>query len=141
MSANLKVALTGYSSYKGREGFIAFLLHRITGLGTLLFLTLHIAITSTVYFFPQWYDRLIVIFRWPVIMFLEIILVYCVIYHGVNGLRIAYTDLIKPQMYLSKSWNTSIRSTILFSVLLWLPLAAIMGYNLLKHGLGLFGGN
>lgn len=141
MSANFRVALMGYISYKGRDGFIAFILHRIAGLGTLLFLTFHIATTATVYFLPQWYDRLIMVFRWPLIMFLEIILVFCVIYHGVNGLRIAYFDLIRPNMYLSQTWKSSIRSTMMLSILLWLPLAVIMGYNLLKYGLGFFGGN
>jgi succinate dehydrogenase / fumarate reductase, cytochrome b subunit len=141
MSTNFRSALTGYTSYRGREGFIAFLLHRITGLGTLLFLTFHIATTATVYFSPQWYDRLIMVFRWPLIMFLEIILVFCVIYHGVNGIRLAYSDLIKPELYRSKSWKTSFKSTILLTILLWLPLATIMGYNLLKYGLGLFEGN
>lgn len=140
MSANFRATLSGYAFYKGREGFLAFILHRITGLGTLFFLTLHITSTATVYFAPQWYDKLIIIFRWPLIMFLEIILVFCVIYHGVNGLRIAYFDLIKPKMYQSKSWKISVRSTMLLAFLLWLPLATIMSYNLLKYGLGMFGG-
>ena len=140
MSANFRATLSGYASYKGREGFIAFLLHRITGLGTLFFLSLHIITTASVYFAPQWYDRLILVFRWPLVMFLEIILVFCVIYHGVNGLRIAYFDLIKPEMYKARLWKTSVRSTILLAFLLWCPLAFVMSYNLLKYGLGLFGG-
>ena len=41
--------LGGYAAYKGGKGFWAFLLHRITGLGTLLFLTVHITMTSMVY--------------------------------------------------------------------------------------------
>ena len=140
MSSNFRATLSGYASYKDREGMIIFLLHRITGLGTLLFLVMHITTTASVYFAPAWYDRMIMIFRWPWVMFLEIILVFCVVYHGVNGLRIAYFDLFKSKFYQSKPWKTSVRSTILIAILLWLPLAAIMGYNLLKYGFGLFGG-
>ena len=36
--------------YRGREGHLSFIGHRLAGLGTLLFLTIHILDTSTVYF-------------------------------------------------------------------------------------------
>ncbi|MBM2843086.1 MAG: sdhC, partial [Anaerolineales bacterium] len=44
----LRVPLEGSLHYRGREGQWAYLLHRVTGLGTLLFLTIHILDTSTV---------------------------------------------------------------------------------------------
>jgi succinate dehydrogenase / fumarate reductase cytochrome b subunit len=130
--------LSGYTTYKGGKGFLAFLLHRVTGLGTLLFLTLHIAITATVYFYPPWYNRLMQLFLWPPVMFAEIILVFCVIYHGVNGLRIAYIDLYKPQWLNNRQSNKALVTTLTVAVLLWLPTAVVMGYNLLKYGFNLF---
>ncbi len=36
--SSLKTTLSGYAGYRGREGHYSFLLHRITGLGTALFL-------------------------------------------------------------------------------------------------------
>ena len=130
--------LSGYTTYKGGKGFLAFLLHRITGLGTLLFLTLHITITATVYFYPPWYNRLMELFLWPPVMLAEIILVFCVIYHGVNGLRIAYIDLFKPQWLKTRQTNQALTSTLTVAILLWLPTAVVMGYNLLKYGFNLF---
>ena len=56
---SLKINLTGLTRYKGREGQISFLLHRLSGLGTLLFLAVHILDTSTVYFFPSLYEHAI----------------------------------------------------------------------------------
>jgi succinate dehydrogenase / fumarate reductase, cytochrome b subunit len=132
--------LTGYATYKGGKVFLAFLLHRVTGLGTLLFLTVHVTTTATVYFYSPWYSRLMEVFRLPLVMFTEIILVFCVIYHGANGLRIAYIDLYKPQMLAARQSNKAVLTTFIVAVLLWLPTAVVMGYNLLKYGLGLLGG-
>lgn len=140
MLHNLKAALSGYATYKGGRGFLSFLLHRITGLGTLLFLTIHITTTASVYFFPKFYNHFIELFRLPAFMLGEIVLVFCVIYHGVNGLRIAYFDLFKPQLWKAKTSRQASLATLVIAVLLWIPPAAVMGYNLLKYGLGLFGG-
>jgi len=132
--------LSGYATYKGSKGFLAFLLHRVTGLGTLLFLTGHVTTTATVYFYSPWYNRLMEVFRLPLVMFAEMILVFCVIYHGANGLRIAYIDLYKPQMLAARQSNKAVLTTFIVAVLLWLPTAVVMGYNLLKYGFGLLGG-
>lgn len=138
MFPNIKTTLAGYTNYKG-YGLLAFLLHRITGLGTLFFLTLHVLTTSSVYFYPQVYNKIIGIFRWPPVMFAEIILVFCVIYHGVNGLRIAYFDLFTNKLRKETSAKKSFIYTLVIAIILWIPPATVMGYNLLKYGLGLFG--
>lgn len=88
----LKLILNGLTRYGG-EGQLSFLLHRLTGLGTLLFLTFHVLDTSTVYFFPSLYEEAIAIYRSTPFLIGEIFLVFSVIYHGVNGARIAIFDL------------------------------------------------
>ena len=138
MFPNIKTTLAGYANYKG-YGLLAFLLHRITGLGTLFFLTIHVLTTSSVYFYPQGYNKIIGIFRWPPVMFAEIILVFCVIYHGVNGLRIAYLDLFKPDLWKKASAKKSVIYTLMIAIVLWIPPAAVMGYNMFHFGLSLFG--
>jgi len=86
------------------------------------------------------YNRLIEIFQWPLIMLAEIILVFCVIYHGANGLRIAYIDLFKPHLLQQRNSTKALVTTLVVAILLWLPAAGVMSYNLLKYGFGLFGG-
>jgi succinate dehydrogenase / fumarate reductase cytochrome b subunit len=140
MSQKFIRTISGYFAYKGSSSFSAFLLHRITGLGTLLFLTFHITSTASVYFYSPLYNRLMELFQWPPVMIAEIILVFCVIYHGANGLRIAYIDLFKPEWLKSRQSNQAVVTTLIIAILLWLPPAAVMGYNLLKYGFGLFGG-
>lgn len=134
--ASLRTTLSGYLFYRGREGHLSFLLHRVTGLGTLLFLTVHIIDTSWAYFAPELYNHAIMLYTTWYYMLGEIALVFCVIFHGVNGLRIAYYDMFKPQAWNIESQRKSVRWTLAISIVLWLPAAAIMGYHLLHKTLG-----
>ena len=133
MFDSLSKTIKGYLSYRGREGQLAFLLHRLTGLGTLLFLTIHIIDTAMIYFYPPLYKEAILLYQNPVFMVGEIGLVFSVIYHGVNGLRIAYVDLFKPKHWRIDTQRKAVRWTLGISILLWLPLAAIMASKLVEN--------
>jgi succinate dehydrogenase / fumarate reductase, cytochrome b subunit len=132
----LKVNLTGLARYRGREGHYSFLLHRITGLGVLLFLIIHILDTSTVYFYPELYEHAIEIYRSTPFIIGEIILVFSVIYHGINGLRIALLDLYFTDKWTITTQRKAAKWTFILSVILWLPAAFWMGRNLLIHNFG-----
>jgi len=138
--ASLKTTLKGYLKYRGGEGQISFLLHRLTGLGTLLFLIIHILDTSTVYFFPDLYEHAIGLYRSTPFMLGEIALVFAVIYHALNGLRVAIVDMFLPAKWTLKAQRSAARWTLTASIVLWLPAAAVMMRSLLKHNFGLFGG-
>jgi succinate dehydrogenase / fumarate reductase cytochrome b subunit len=138
--ASLRTTLSGYVRYRGREGHYAFLLHRFTGLGTLLFLAIHIVDTSFVYFYPHLYEEALNIYRWTPFMIGEILLVFAVIYHGINGFRVIYVDMVKPAAWTIKAQRKAATWTLAVSIVLWLPAAGIMGYNLLHHNFGMFGG-
>lgn len=138
--SRLKATMEGYARYRGREGQWSFLLHRITGLGTLLFLTVHILDTSTVYFYPSLYMEAIRIYRSTLFGVAEIFLVFCVFFHGVNGLRIAYFDLVTPHRWEISTERRSVWLTLGVTLVLWLPSAVFMLRNLLIHNFGWFGG-
>jgi succinate dehydrogenase / fumarate reductase cytochrome b subunit len=112
---------------------VAFLLHRISGLAVLLFLSIHIVDTSTVYFFPEFYEEFLAVYRAPVFMLLEIALVAGVVYHGLNGFRIALFDLVLPAAWTIERERLSVRLTILLAALLWLPAGLIMGGNFIGY--------
>lgn len=131
--ASIRTTFTGYIKYRGREGQTSFLLHRFTGLGTLLFLAIHILDTATVYYYPSLYQHAIELYRQPVFMLGEIGLVFSVIFHGVNGLRIAYVDLFKPAAWTIDKQRSAARTVLTLSVLLWLPAAFIMARNLVEN--------
>jgi len=128
----LRTVITGSVHYRGREGQLAFILHRLSGLGTLLFLALHILDTSTVYFFPALYKEALALYRHPLFMLGEIFIVAAVLYHGVNGLRIALFDLF-PRLWRAEREKPSVYTTLAVTVVLWLPAAFIMGRSLIGH--------
>ncbi len=138
MSA-LRTALDGYVRYRGREGQTSFLLHRITGLGVVLFLGIHILDTATVYFFPSLYPHAMALYGATPFMLGEIVLVFCVIYHGANGLRLALSDWF-PKLWKIRTERSWALLTFVLAVILWAPAAGIMGYNLLKYNFHMFGG-
>ena len=80
-------------SYRGREGYWAWILHRFSGVGVLIFLVLHIADTMLVGFGPQFYDHAVEsLYRNPVGRGGEVLLVAALVYHSANGLRIIAID-------------------------------------------------
>jgi succinate dehydrogenase / fumarate reductase cytochrome b subunit len=78
--------------YKGQSGMWSWLLHRITGLGLLLFLFIHIVDISLLGFGPAVYNDGITIFDHIVVRFLSLALVGAVFYHAFNGTRIMLVD-------------------------------------------------
>lgn len=139
-SSSLRTTLQGYVKYRGREGQWSFLLHRITGLGVLLFLAIHILDTATVYFAPSLYDEVIKLYRSTVFGLGEIALVFCLFFHGVNGVRIAYLDIFKPAGWMPESERRSALIAMVVTLILFIPSAVIMLRSLLIHNFGLFGG-
>lgn len=89
---SLVLTLTETMRYKGALGQWSWVLHRITGLGVVLFLTLHVIDTSWAVFYPQLYVEAIATYQTPLFTIGEFGLVACVIYHALNGLRIAVID-------------------------------------------------
>jgi len=81
----LNATLEGGLRYRGREGQWAYVFNRVSGLATLLFLTLHILDTATVYFIPQGYETFVDIYRSTPVMISEIMLVAAVLYLGLTA--------------------------------------------------------
>jgi len=140
MLGSLRTSFTGYLAYRGREGQFSFLLHRVTGVGVLFFLVIHIVDTAFVYFAPQLYEDAIELYRSTPFILGEIGLVFCVFFHGLNGLRIAYYDLFTTAGGDSERVRKSVWSTFVITVILWIPAASIMGYKLLYYNFGFFDG-
>ncbi len=81
--------------YRGALGQWSWVLHRITGLGVVLFIVLHVIDSSWAVFYPAKYVQAIASYQSPLFTIGEFGLVACVVYHALNGLRIAIIDF-KP---------------------------------------------
>lgn len=78
--------------YKGQSGMWSWLLHRITGLGVLLFLLIHIVDISLLNFGPKVYNEGIALFGLTIVRILSLALIGALLYHGFNGVRIILID-------------------------------------------------
>lgn len=129
--SSIRTILKGYLSYRGKEGHWTFLLHRLTGLGVLLFLLIHILDTSMVFFYPRLYEEALALYRSTLFGIGEIFLVFCVIFHGVNGLRVALLDMAMPEKWQFQKFTS--RAALVIALLLWAPAAFLMLRSLWIH--------
>lgn len=128
---NLVSSIAQGMLYRGREGQLLYLGQRLAGLGTLLFLAIHIVDTSTVYFgqllgLPDLYSDAIAIYRLPIFMIGEILLVAALFFHGVNGLRLILHDTF-PHWWNKGFERASFWKVVILTFLMWLPAALLMG--------------
>ena len=124
------------SLYRGREGQWAWILHRVTGVGIILFLFAHVVDTAVVGWGPHAYDRVIAVYENPVVRLLELGLVAAVVYHALNGVKIMLIDFFP-------SLTRHIRKLGIASVSLFVasmvPVTWIIGkgiIDLLRHKAG-----
>ena len=115
--------LTESLRYKGREGMWTWMLHRVTGLGILFFLIIHVVDTAIVIYWPGFYDKSLAIYRHPVFRAGELAIFFSVLYHALNGLRIIIQDFWPHAMRHQAKLALGALGA---SVLLILPVAWIM---------------
>jgi succinate dehydrogenase / fumarate reductase cytochrome b subunit len=101
---------------RGREIYIAWLLHRVSGVAIVLFLFLHILDTSLVGFGPRVYETFIGVYRSPPFRVLEVALVAAVLYHGINGVRTIVVDFVENTNHLQRQlwWLVWLVFVVLF---------------------------
>ena len=78
--------------YRGDPGMWSWVLHRITGATVFFFLFVHVLDTALVRVSPQAYNEVVATYKTPIIGLMELGLVACVLYHGLNGLRVILVD-------------------------------------------------
>lgn len=116
--------LTRAVTYRGREGQIAWMLHRLTGIGVFFFLALHIidiflmafgpqVFNSLLFFYHQWLFKLAIVFG----------LYPGAVYHGLNGIRVILIDFWPD---LGKKQATLFRVQIVVFLIIYIPSAIIM---------------
>lgn len=78
--------------YRGQSGQWSWLFHRVTGLGVLLFLLIHIVDITLVGFGPTVYNDALRVFSTGIVRLVSLALIAAVLYHAFNGVRIILID-------------------------------------------------
>jgi succinate dehydrogenase / fumarate reductase cytochrome b subunit len=73
-------------------GMWAYALNRITGIGLVVYLYLHLAILSLLLRGQAAWDSFVSVARSPYFLALDVLLLAGILIHGLNGLRIALTS-------------------------------------------------
>jgi succinate dehydrogenase / fumarate reductase cytochrome b subunit len=111
------------SRYRVSWAQLAWFGHRLSGIGVLLYLFMHIVETSTVLLGPEVYDTTLGLFRNPVIRALEILLMAALVYHSLNGLKIILIDFVPA----ATAWYRPLTyGVVTATVVAMVPLALIM---------------
>jgi succinate dehydrogenase / fumarate reductase, cytochrome b subunit len=108
-----------------KPGMWAYALNRITGIGLVVYLYLHLGVLSLLSRGPTSWDTFVSLARSPYFLTLDVILFAGALIHGLNGLRLALTG-----------FNLGVKQQkVLFSVLILVAVVAL-GLAALK----IFGG-
>ena len=91
MGRNRKVGFFEGLKYQGGGPMLAWILHRITALGIILFVGLHVVASFFMQQFGSDFATTINIIYESWIF--QIVVAFCVIFHALNGLRIVICDL------------------------------------------------
>lgn len=85
-------AFTPQVRYKLHPGYIAWLLHRATGLGLAIYLFMHVWVIHNISRGRESFDEVMGVVQSPLFHFLEVGLLACVVFHGLNGIRVILID-------------------------------------------------
>jgi succinate dehydrogenase / fumarate reductase cytochrome b subunit len=111
-------------TYRGREGQIAWMLHRAAGLGVFVFLALHIIDIFLMAFGPEVFEPLLIFYHQFLFQLLIVFGLYLgVLYHGLNGMRVVIIDFWPK---LSKQQAQLWRIQMVVFLIIYIPSAIIM---------------
>lgn len=92
--ARPKAPLRAWFDVRGRSvSTLAFALNRLTALGLTVYLFLHLAVLSLLLRGPEGWDNFVRIARSPLFLTLDVVLLFGVVYHMFNGIRVALVGM------------------------------------------------
>jgi succinate dehydrogenase / fumarate reductase cytochrome b subunit len=114
---NLATTVVNSIRYRGRDGQWAWMLHRVTGLGVMMFLILHIVDIFLMTAGKETFEKFLALYTAAPFRLLESVLIFSVIYHALNGMRIIVIDFW-PQIgrYQKVLWRIQLVLAILISI-------------------------
>ena len=110
--------------YRGKSGQWAFVTHRVTGFLVFFFLLLHIIDVSLIAR-PHLYDEVHELYGNVLLRLFEVGLLFALVYHSLNGLRIVMIDFFPSAIRQEKAvlWGVAVLSLLITAagglVIMW----------------------
>jgi succinate dehydrogenase / fumarate reductase cytochrome b subunit len=84
----------GWVDPRGRRmGQWAWMINRLTGLGILLYLGLHLAVLSLLARGPDAWNGFVTLALNPIFLLMDVVLIFGLLFHGLNGIRVTLVGL------------------------------------------------
>jgi succinate dehydrogenase / fumarate reductase, cytochrome b subunit len=122
--------VSSYRGYRAPQGMLSWALHRLTGLGVLLFLFLHIIDIFLVGYGPELFNDLLFIYHHPAFVVGQLALIASVYYHAANGIRIILVDFWKEGYRYERQM---FYAAMVVFFLAFIPTAFLMIRALIEH--------
>jgi len=89
-----KAPLRAWFDVRGRSlSTLAFALNRLTAIGLTVYLFLHLSVLSLLLRGPEGWDQFVALARHPLFLLLDVVLLFGVVYHMANGIRVALVGM------------------------------------------------
>jgi succinate dehydrogenase / fumarate reductase cytochrome b subunit len=117
----LRRALAWFDVGGRKMGTWAFALNRLTGIGLTLYLLLHMAVLTLLVVGEAQWDAFIALARSPLILALDVVLIFGILYHGLNGIRVALVGMgIAVRWQKALFWGLMALGALMLAVSGWL---------------------
>jgi len=112
-------------SYYKFTGSWAWILHRLSGLALIFYLSAHIWVISTISKGPEGFNRVMGVLASPLFKVLEVGLWGVILFHAFNGIRVVIIDF----------WKGSLNHKKLFTIMIFIAFALWVagGYLIISH--------
>jgi succinate dehydrogenase / fumarate reductase cytochrome b subunit len=121
--STVRRAIKAWFDPRGRStGLIAFALMRLTGIGLVVYLLLHLVVLSTLTGGPpEAWDTFVRIAKHPAFLLLDVILIAGILVHMLNGLRVTVVGLgFGTNSHKGLFWTLMAVAVLLLAYAAWL---------------------
>lgn len=113
--------LAWFDIRKRNLGSWAFALNRLTGIGLTLYLFLHLAVLSTLLQGEQGWDQFLAIAKSPWFLTLDVVLIFGILFHGLNGIRVALVGMgFGARYHRQLFWALMAIGVVLLGISAWM---------------------
>lgn len=120
--STVRRAIKAWFDPRGRStGLIAFALMRLSGIGLVVYLLLHLVVLSTLTVGAEAWDTFVRLAKHPAFLLLDVILIAGILVHMLNGLRVTVVGLgFGTNSHKGLFWTLMVVAVLLLAYAAWL---------------------